>query len=208
MRINRILSIFIALFILSGCELNIDKLIELKNKNEILSENNNKLREELKIKNAAIKDKDEEILLYLDEIKEQKSGIAQERADQLVIMLKLFFVAAFLLISYMLLDFYYLRIKEPKKEEIEEYNRKIDSENSAVGRLKAEKSILNNNLREIRNQIQLVKDHLDQLNAEAQSGKIEAESMQQAAIKQLEKIRAEILEVEKKRKLLDAFKKK
>lgn len=211
MRFNRILSIFVAFFLLSGCELNIEKVNNLRNQNEALLEKNKILKEEIENKNATIKDNEIKISVYIDEIEKHESGIAKERSDQLLIFFKAAIVSIAILIVYMLADFYRLHIKKPKREDIEEHNKRLNSENSTIEKLRDSQIYLENYLQDMRKQIQLTRDDIRQLELEKSQAyleKKEAELMQQSAFKQLEDLRAEISVIEKKRALLNVFKQK
>ena len=134
----RLISLFIAFFVLTGCQFNLDKLEEKNNIINILQRENAQLRDYSSRQDAAIEKGNKILSKCRNELELHESGVAQKNAWWVSTWVIVFlFICGGILFS-ILINAYLIHYNRPKKHEIEEHKKRISSENVQVDGIKAE----------------------------------------------------------------------
>lgn len=134
----RLISLFIAFFVLTGCQFNLDKLEEKNNIINILQRENAQLRDYSSRQDAAIEKGNKILSKCRNELELHESGVAQKNAWWVSTWVIVFlFICGGILFS-ILINAYLIHYNLPKKHEIEEHKKRIAFENTQVDGIKAE----------------------------------------------------------------------
>lgn len=134
----RLINLFIAFFVLTGCQFNLDKLEEKNNIINILQRENAQLRDYSSRQDAAIEKGNKILSKCRNELELHESGVAQKNAWWVSTWVIVFlFICGGILFS-ILINAYLIHYNRPKKHEIEEHKKRIAFENTQVDGIKAE----------------------------------------------------------------------
>ena len=134
----RLISLFIAFFVLTGCQFNLDKLEEKNNIINILQRENAQLRDYSSRQDAAIEKGNKILSKCRNELELHESGVAQKNAWWVSAWVIVFLFICGGIFFSILINAYLIHYNRPKKREIEEHQKRMSSETSQVDAIKAE----------------------------------------------------------------------
>lgn len=201
MHCSKIIALFIILFTLTGCELNLEKVRYLQSRVDGLEQENKRLTNQLNSNKEEIASRDEELDNCYGEIEKYKSGFA-EKHD---FWLKIGFFVIFCIFTFFLIwikfDFYLTQKKAPKEEEIEKSKNIIENEKSLVEKIRSD----GKKERKIFDELLLERAHLEE---ELAQKKDELSAEISEAQEKLQSVLQKIASAEENLKLLNSFRKK
>lgn len=203
MRINRLIGVWIALFLLSGCEFNLQRIGDLKQEVKQLSEENDKLKKHIGKQSNLLEKEATQLSVCLDELDRHNTGIAEKHSwwFKLWLLIGFFLVIGVFLVVFVL--YYSIDFHGPKKQEIEEHRSNIASEKSIVAKIRSDGEKEQSKLMRLKEHAQSLVHEIEEL--KKQRAHIESEIEKANATH--EDAIAKTAEADKKLKLLAAFKK-
>lgn len=208
MHCSKIIALFIILFTLTGCELNLEKVRYLQSRVDGLEQENKRLTNQLNSNKEEIASRDEELDNCYGEIEKYKSGFAEKHN----FWLKIGFFVIFCIFTFFLIwikfDFYLTQKKAPKEEEIEKSKNIIENEKSLVEKIRSD----GKKERKILDELPLKRAHLvseiTHLEEELAQKKDELSAEISEAQEKLQSVLQKIASAEENLKLLNSFRKK
>ena len=201
MHCSKIIALFIILFTLTGCELNLEKVRYLQSRVDGLEQENKRLTNQLNSNKEEIASRDEELDNCYGEIEKYKSGFAEKHN----FWLKIGFFVIFCIFTFFLIwikfDFYLTQKKTPKEEEIEKSKNIIENEKSLVEKIRSD----GKKERKIFDELILERAHLEE---ELAQKKDELSAEISEAQEKLQSVLQKIASAEENLKLLNSFRKK
>ncbi len=205
---SKIIALFIILFTLTGCELNLEKVRYLQDRVNGLEQENKRLTNQLDSNKAEISSRDEELDNCYGELEKHKSGFAEKHDFWLKIGLFVIFCIFTFFLIWIKFDFYLTQKKAPKEEEIEKSKNIIENEKSLVEKIRSERKkeqgMLNQSILErvyFLSETKHIKEELEQEKNELMEKIAEAEKKHQSVLQKIES-------AEENLKLLNGFRKK